>query len=96
MLVNVLHTTLGEENSLERVSYAGLLGPVKVLDSREVETPFVAIDDKDEARKLLIAPKDAVSMHDISGEEFRLTARIQKFWSIKVVRSCLESVVIHP
>jgi hypothetical protein len=94
--VNVLHTILGEGNSLKRVSYPGPLGPVEVLDSRGVETPLVAIDDKHEARKLLIASKNIVSMYNISREECGLTARIQNFWSIEVVRDCLESVVIHP
>jgi len=44
------------------VSDPGLLGPVELLNSREVELSKVAIDDNDEARKLLIAPKDTVSM----------------------------------
>ena len=54
-----------------------LLGTVEAHDSRAIEQPFVEIEDNDEARKLLIASRDTVSMHDVFGEECALTSMVQ-------------------
>lgn len=77
------------------MSDPGLLGPVELLNSREVELPKLAIDDNDEARKLLIAPKDTVSMVGVFREEFYLTVRIDILCSIRVVSDFLELVDLH-